>query len=745
MSLLSDSVPSESVSVVTLQTLSEEVLTATMALQSAQLGCLQSYNRAARSLAIVAQQGFKPDFLAHFQDCNDENTTWCQALARRGRVVIVDILSDAAFAPHRAAAEAAGYRAVQSTPLFGRGGEPLGIISTFFREPHQPSDRELRLTDLYARLTAELVENHLSEEALRASEARFRSYFELGLIGMAVTSPAKGILEVNHELCRILGYPRHEMLQKTWAEMTHPDDLAADVHQFNRVMAGEIEGYSLDKRWIRKDGRVIHSIMSAKCLRRVDGSVDYFVGLVLDTTERKHAEEALQKSRAELSHVVRLTTLGELAATIAHEVNQPLGSIVNNANAALKIAAAEPKKQEELGEVLSDIVKDAERASSIIARIRELAKRSTPAKEPLKVNDLVRDVLALAQRELTGRGITVRIEFPEDLPRVIGDRVQLQQVVLNLVMNGAEAMSAVPGPRRILTIGAERLELTGEPAVLITVSDLGGGFGAGDPERLFERFYTTKPGGLGIGLRISRSIVVAHGGRLWAQANEHAGATFLFSLPVEMPDFVRKPDAIVFVVDDDPSFRRSAERLLRLAGHTVHTFASALEFLNSSRPDVTACLVTDLRMPGLNGLDFQQELIHLDCQIPIIFITGHGDVPTSVRAMKAGAIEFLAKPFREQEFLDAIDEALKRDRTRREQAEKLAGLRQRYRSLTPRERDVMNHVIAGMLNKQSAAELNIVEKTIKFHRANIMAKMQADSLAELVRMAGDLGLLRPTI
>jgi PAS domain S-box-containing protein len=537
LSPFSNSVPSESVWEVTLHALLEEVLTATMVLQSAPLGCIQSYNRAARSLAIVAQQGFKPDFLAHFQDCNDETTTWCQALARCERVVIVDILSDAAFAPHRAAAEAAGYRAVQSTPLFGRGGEPLGVISTFFREPHQPSEHELRLTDLYARLTAELVENHLSEEALRASEARFRSYFEMGLIGMAETSPAKGILEVNDELCRILGYPRHEMLQKTWAEMTHPDDLAADMHQFNRVMAGEIEGYSLDKRWIRKDGRVIHSIMSAKCLRRVDGSVDYLVGLVLDTTERKHAEEALQKSRAELSHVARLTTMGELAATIAHEVNQPLGAIVNNANAALKIAAAEPKEQEDLGEVLSDIVKDAERASSIIARIRELLKRSTPGKEPLQVNDIVRDVLALAQRDLAGRGITVRIEFPENLPRVIGDRVQLQQVVLNLVMNGAEAMSAVPGPRRILTIGAERLELTGEPAVLITVSDLGRGFGALDPELLFERFYTTKPGGLGMGLRISRSIVVAHGGRLWAQANEHAGATFLFSLPVEMPRF----------------------------------------------------------------------------------------------------------------------------------------------------------------------------------------------------------------
>jgi FixJ family two-component response regulator len=140
----------------------------------------------------------------------------------------------------------------------------------------------------------------------------------------------------------------------------------------------------------------------------------------------------------------------------------------------------------------------------------------------------------------------------------------------------------------------------------------------------------------------------------------------------------------------------------------------------------------------------QQELARSGWQIPIVFITGHGDVPTSVRAMKAGAIEFLTKPFREQVFLDAVGEALKRDRARREQAEKLGRLRLRYRSLTPREHEVMIHVVAGMLNKQIAAELNVVEKTVKFHRANIMSKMQADSLAELVRMAADLGVLRPT-
>jgi PAS domain S-box-containing protein len=514
-----------------LQPLLEEVLAATMSLQNAHLGCIQFYDPTTQSLAIIAQNGFNPDFLAYFRDCHDESTICGRALVLRERVIVEDVRNDERFALHLAAAESAGYRAVQSTPLFSRSGEPLGIISTYFREPHRPSDRELRFTDPYARMAAELIERQHSEEALRASEARFRSYVELGLIGMALTSPTKGILEVNDELCRILGYPREEILQKNWAEMTHPDDLAADVHQFNRVMAGEIEGYSLDKRWIRKDGQIIHSILSARCLRRPGGSVEYLVGLVLDTTERKHAEEALQKLQAELAHGARATTMGELAATIAHELNQPLGAIVNNANVALKIAPKESEGQGELAEVLSDIVRDAERASAIIARIRRPMERRTPGREPLQINDLVRDVLALARRELAQRGITICTELAEDLPQVAGDRVQLQQVLLNLLTNGAEAMSAVPGPRRILTIGGQRSEWNGQPTVLITVSDLGCGLGA-DPERLFEAFYTTKPTGIGMGLRISRSIVEAHGGHLWAQANEQTGATFFFSLPV---------------------------------------------------------------------------------------------------------------------------------------------------------------------------------------------------------------------
>jgi len=197
---------------------------------------------------------------------------------------------------------------------------------------------------------------------------------------------------------------------------------------------------------------------------------------------------------------------------------------------------------------------------------------------------------------------------------------------------------------------------------------------------------------------------------------------------------------IVFVVDDDPSIREALDSLLHSVRLGVQTFASARDFLASKRPDMPSCLVLDVQLRGLSGLGLQQELAKANIQIPIIFITGHGDIPTSVRAMKAGAVEFLTKPFRDKKLLDAIDEALKRDRAARSEQAKLAELEGCYESLTPREREVMAHVTAGMLNKQIAAQLHTVEKTIKFHRAHIMEKMQAGSLAELVRMAGDLGL-----
>jgi FixJ family two-component response regulator len=194
-------------------------------------------------------------------------------------------------------------------------------------------------------------------------------------------------------------------------------------------------------------------------------------------------------------------------------------------------------------------------------------------------------------------------------------------------------------------------------------------------------------------------------------------------------------EATVFVIDDDPSVRKATERLIKSVGLRVMTFASALEFLKSARPDSPACLVLDIRLPGLSGLDLQRELAERHVRIPIIFITGHGDIPMSVQAMKSGAVEFLTKPFRDQGLLDAIRQAIERDRIARRQQAEIAELRGRLDRLTPREKEVMTLVTRGLLNKQIAGELGTTEKTIKVHRAQVMQKMQAASLADLVRMA----------
>src|SRR5262245_6717457 len=202
-------------------------------------------------------------------------------------------------------------------------------------------------------------------------------------------------------------------------------------------------------------------------------------------------------------------------------------------------------------------------------------------------------------------------------------------------------------------------------------------------------------------------------------------------------------DAIVFVVDDDASVRRSTERLVRPLGFGVQTFASAREFLDGARVERPACLVLDVHMPGLSGLDLQRELAQRGIEIPIVFLTGHGDIPMTVRAMKAGAVEFLTKPVKSRDLLAAIRGAIERGRVSHRAHREVAALRERYERLTPREREVLPLVVAGLLNKQIAGELAASERTVKFHRAHIMEKMEAESLADLVRMSERLGAALP--
>jgi PAS domain S-box-containing protein len=313
-----------------------------------------------------------------------------------------------------------------------------------------------------------------------------------------------------------IGRFSHELLQTE-----HP--LSTSVFEAALDRDGEWTGELIHTT---RDGRKILVESRHVLVREADGR-----RLVLETnrdiTDRKHAEEAVRKAQAELAHVARITTLGEMAASIAHEVDQPLSGAVINANACLRFLTGAPPNLDEVRDGLQAIARDGRRASDVIARIRSLARRTATEKEMLDIDEVVRDVVALVESEARRARATLRTELAGNLPRVMGDRVLLQQVALNLLLNGLEAMHAVVGRPKELVISTQR---ESDGGVHVAVQDSGSGIDPKLANRMFEPFHTTKSGGMGMGLSISRSIVEQHGGRLWAVPNDSPGTTFHFTV-----------------------------------------------------------------------------------------------------------------------------------------------------------------------------------------------------------------------
>jgi PAS domain S-box-containing protein len=364
-----------------------------------------------------------------------------------------------------------------------------------------------------------------AEEKVRHSEAVLAESQRLSSTGSFTWRAATDEITWSKEHFRIFEFDEAVPLTlELIGSRVYPEDLPLFTREIERSR-GDGGDMEFEFRLLMPDRSVKYLQIVAHS--RDDGDQLEYIGAVQDVTQRRLSEEALTKARAELEHMVRVKSLGVLTASIAHEVNQPLSGIITNASTCLRMLSADPPNLDGARETARRTIRDGNRASDVITRLRTLYSKNEPTLEPMDLNEAARDVIALLLSELQRNGAILQQEFADCLPIVQGDRVQLQQVILNLVRNASDAMRDIEDRPRRLLIRTEQVDEN----ICVTVQDSGVGFAPAIADRLFDSFYTTKPEGMGIGLSVSRSIIEAHGGRLWATANDGAGATFAFSVP----------------------------------------------------------------------------------------------------------------------------------------------------------------------------------------------------------------------
>ena len=445
---------------------------------------------------------------------------------------------------------------------------------------------------------------------------------------------------------------------------------------------------------------------------------------------------ALMKTQAELTHLSRVLSMGELTASIAHEIKQPLTAVVAHGDACLEWLSADPPNLDKARHTAERIIQEGTRAGAVLSRIRALFKKDNPSKDWVDINELIQDLMALLRDEA--------VEAENLCPnRPCARFAEGRSGSCSNATSGAQSgdqwhgrhrrrkqlreksAHRVPEGVRKRNLGADRRYGSG--------SD--GGKRGEDLRHLFHHEsagHRNGPFHQPLDRGIPRRPLVgdaASGG--WYYFSIHGARALSRAL-------MDSPASVVFVVDDDASVREALSNLLQSVGFCAEVFGSTEEFLKANRPAVPSCLVLDVTLPGMNGLEFQEMLSKTGNPIPIVFITAFGDIPMTSNAMKAGAVEFLAKPFQKDDLLTAIDQALARDSAQRAVEASISALRARQDELTPREREVMDLVVTGMINKQIADRLGISEVTVKIHRRQVMLKMEAPSLADLVRMSDRL-------
>ena len=456
------------------------------------------------------------------------------------QVIAADLTSETRWATYEwcPMALAHGLKACWSTPISSTAGKVLGAFALYYDEPRTPTPLHQSLIEQFTHIASIAVERAQSDAALKRSEAFLAEAQRLSSTGSFSWRVATDELTWSEQLYRIFEFDQGvPVTLELIGSRVHPEDVPMLYEMIDRAR-GDGSDFECEHRLQMPDHSVKYLHMIAHGTRGQDGQLEY-IGAIQDVTERRLSEEALGNVRSELAHVARVTSLGALTASIAHEVNQPLSGIITNASTCLRMLASDPPNVDGARETARRTIRDGERASEVIMRLRALFAKKKRAVEPVNLNDASREVIALSLHELRRNRVVLRTEFAQDLPLVTGDRVQLQEVILNLLLNALDAMKSVDDRARVAVIRTERHNGDG---VRLTVQDVGVGFESPDVKRLFDPFYTTKAGGMGIGLFVSRSIVESHGGRLWAAPNDGPGATFSFSIPSARDDATGSAD-----------------------------------------------------------------------------------------------------------------------------------------------------------------------------------------------------------
>jgi PAS domain S-box-containing protein len=654
-----------------------------------------SYNRAVDGIAIGPSVG----------SCGT-------AAYRREAVFVSDIATDPLWAPYAELALSHGLRACWSSPILSRSAECLGTFAMYYRQPRNPTPRDLRAVDIVTRTVAIAVERSRAEQALRESEERFRNYFELSLTPMAITAPGKNWLRVNERLCDLFGYRSEELTARTWAELTHPDDIAADLAQFERMLRGEIDGYSLEKRFLRRDGETVHTLLSVRAVRQPDGIVDYCLAQLLDITGLKQIEQELREAKESAEAANRAKD--EFLANVSHEIRTPMNAILGMTELVLDTPLRDDQRQS------LKTVKSA--ADSLLGIINDLLDFSRieagkmvldPADFSLRaaVGDTLRALAVRAHK----KGLELACQVQPDVPdALVGDAGRLRQVLLNLVGNAikfteaGEVVVRVAVDKETRRQGDKETECSPErepqpvaeapsdsvslsPCLLVSlsfeVSDTGIGIPPEKQGRIFRAFEqedtstTRKYGGTGLGLTIASRLVALMGGEITVDSAPGRGSTFAFTarfgLQPHRPETTAAPppvvlrDLPVLVVDDNATNRHILEEWLRdwqMEPVAVGDGLAAMDALwhgaACGRPYPLVLL--DARMPDTDGLALAAQIRkRAELSATRLILLTSGDRPDDLaRSRELRVDAHLLKPVPQDELLETIYRVLQKDEGR---------------------------------------------------------------------------------